>query len=154
VLFPSLRLAYLVVPETQVERFEQISQAFAGSSPELTQSIVTAFMAEGHFARHIQRMRRLYAERRDATAAGLEGVLGKYMRIDSQPGGMHLVLRLQRRHSDRRLVARMRDEGLYAEALTQWTAGGGGPSALLLNFTNVDSQRTAEKLAARILRLL
>ena len=46
VLFPGIRLAYLVVPETQVERFEQISQVFAGGSPELTQAIVTAFITE------------------------------------------------------------------------------------------------------------
>ena len=137
VLFPSLRLAYLVVPESQVERFEQITQALAGGSPELTQAIVTAFITEGHFARHIQRMRKLYAERREATAAGLENVLGKQLRIDSQPGGMHLILRLQGRRSDRRLVARMRQEGLYAEALTDWTKGADGASALLLNFTNV-----------------
>lgn len=154
VLLPSIRLAYLVVPEAQVERFEQITQAFAGGSPELTQAIVTAFMTEGHFARHIQRMRKLYAERREATAAGLEGVLGKHLRIDAQPGGMHLILRLQGRRSDRRLVARMREEGLYGEALSDWTADSDGPSALLLGFTNIDSQGTAEKLGKRILGLL
>jgi GntR family transcriptional regulator / MocR family aminotransferase len=154
VLFPSLRLAYLVVPETQVERFEQITQALAGGSPELTQGIVTAFITEGHFARHIQRMRKLYAERRQATAAGLEAVLGKYVRIDSQPGGMHLILRLRGRRSDRRLVAAMREEGLYAEALTDWTLGDDAASALFLNFTNVDSQRTAESLGRRILKLI
>jgi GntR family transcriptional regulator/MocR family aminotransferase len=154
VLFPGMRLAYLVVPETQVERFERISLAFAGGSPVLTQAIVTAFIAEGHFARHIQRMRKLYAERRQATTAGLESVLEKHMRIDSRPGGMHLILRLQRRQSDRRLVARMREKGLYGEALTEWTAGGNGAAALLLGFTNIDSQGAAENLAKRILRLI
>ena len=154
VLFPGLRLAYLVVPETQVERFEAISQALAAGSPELTQAIVTAFIKEGHFARHIQRMRKLYAERRKATTAGLESVLGNHVRIDSQPGGMHLILRLLGRRSDRRLVARMRDEGLYAEALSDWVMGGDGASALLVNFTNVDSQRTAETLGRRILKLM
>jgi GntR family transcriptional regulator/MocR family aminotransferase len=154
VLFPSLRLAYLVVPETQVERFEQITQAFARGSPELTQAIVTAFITEGHFARHIQRMRKLYAERREATAAGLESVLGKYLQIDSQPGGMHLILRLHGRRSDRRLVARMREGGLYGEALTDWTMGRHGASALLLNFTNIASRSTAENLGRRILRLI
>src|SRR4051812_45741712 len=39
VLFPSIRLAYLVVPDALIERFEQISQAFVGGSPELTQAI-------------------------------------------------------------------------------------------------------------------
>jgi GntR family transcriptional regulator / MocR family aminotransferase len=154
VLFPGIRLGYLVVPEAQVERFEKIVQAFAGCSPRLTQAIVTAFMTEGHFARHIQRMRKLYADRRNATAAGLESVLSKHMQIDSQPGGMHLILRLQGRRSDRRLVARMREEGLYAEALSDWTAGHDGTSALLLGFTNVDSLRTAEALGMRISKLL
>jgi GntR family transcriptional regulator / MocR family aminotransferase len=154
VLFPSIRLAYLVVPEGQVERFERITQAFAGGSPALTQAVVTAFISEGHFARHIQRMRKLYAERREATVAGLESVLGKYVRIDAQPGGMHLILRLQGQRSDRRLVARMRKEGLYAEALTDWTADGEGASAVLLGFTNIDSRSTAANLGKRILKLM
>jgi GntR family transcriptional regulator/MocR family aminotransferase len=154
VLFPSIRLAYLVVPEAQVERFEQMTQGLAGGSPELTQAIVTAFITEGHFARHIQRMRKLYAERRNVTAAGLEGVLGKHMKIDSQPGGMHLILRLRGRRSDRRLVARMLQEGLYGEALSDWTIDHDGASAVLLNFTNIDSYRTAENFGKRILRLI
>jgi GntR family transcriptional regulator/MocR family aminotransferase len=154
VLFPSLRLAYLVVPETLVERFEEITQILAAGSPELTQSIVTAFITQGHFARHIQRMRKLYGERREATKTGLESVLGKFLRIDAQPGGMHLILRLQGRRSDRRLVARMRAEGLYAEALTDWTVGDEGVSALLVGFTNIGTQRTAEALGRRMLKLM
>jgi GntR family transcriptional regulator / MocR family aminotransferase len=154
VLFPSLRLAYLVVPETQVERFEQVIQTSAGGSPQLTQEIVTAFITEGHFARHIQRMRKLYAERREATVTGLENVLGRHVRIDAQPGGMHLILRLQGRLSDRKLVARMQDESLYGEALRDWTMASRGTSALLLNFTNIDTQNTAEDLGKRILKLI
>jgi GntR family transcriptional regulator/MocR family aminotransferase len=154
VLFPSIRLAYLVVPETQVERFEQISQAFAGGSPQLTQSIVTAFITEGHFARHIQRMRKLYAERRASTSEGLESALRKHVRIDAQPGGMHLILRLQGKQPDTRLVARMREEGMQGEALSKWMIGSKGAPGLLLNFTNIDSRDTAEKLGKRILRLM
>ncbi|QYD73722.1 PLP-dependent aminotransferase family protein [Paraburkholderia edwinii] len=154
VLFPSIRLAYLVVPESQIDPFERIIHAVAGGSPELTQAIVTAFITEGHFARHIQRMRKLYAERREATVAGLKSALGKHMHIDTQPGGMHVILRLPDRQSDRRLVASMREAGLYAEALSDWTTNSGEESALLLSFTNIDSQATAEHLGARILRLL
>ncbi|WP_377702628.1 PLP-dependent aminotransferase family protein [Pseudoduganella sp. UC29_71] len=154
VLLPGIRLAYLVVPEPQVERFEQIHHAFAGGSPQLTQAIVAAFMAEGHFARHIQRMRKLYAERRAAAKAGLEKVLGPHVRIDTPPGGMHLILRLQGQRSDRELVARMRKQGLYTEALADWNIAGAEGPALLLNFTNIDSRRTAEELARRMLALL
>jgi GntR family transcriptional regulator/MocR family aminotransferase len=48
----------------------------------------------------------------------------------------------------------MREQGLYAEALTNWTTRSDGASALLLNFTNIDSRRTAEKFGQRILRLM
>jgi GntR family transcriptional regulator/MocR family aminotransferase len=153
VLFPALRLAYLVVPEGQVERFEEVSQTFA-STPQLTQAIVTAFITEGHFARHIQRMRKLYAERRSAASEGLMAALGKHVRIDAKPGGMHLILRLQGHIEDRALASRMLAHGLYGEALTDWTADGGGPSALLLNFTNIHSRAEAEGLGQRILQLL
>lgn len=154
VLFPGIRLGYVVVPETQVARFAQIAEVFAGSAPQISQAIVTAFIAEGHFARHIQRMRKLYAERREVTAAGLQSALAKYMRTESQPGGMHLILRLQGRRSDRRLVARMRTAGLYAEALSDWAVDHDMPSSLLLGFTNVGSQRTAEILGKRIASLI
>jgi len=154
VLFPGIRLAYLVVPEAQVERFERITQIFSGSGPELTQAIVAGFMTEGHFARHIQRMRKLYAERREVTATGLEQILGAHMRVDPQPGGMHLVLRMRGRGSDRSLAERIRRHGMYAQALTDWSIGKQVEPALLLGFTNIDSESTAEKLGRRILKLL
>lgn len=154
VLFPAIRLAYLVAPEAQVDRFERISQIFSGGGPELTQAMVAAFMAEGHFARHIQRMRKLYSARREAAAKGLERALGAYMRVDPQPGGMHLVLRMQAEGSDRALAERMRSRGLFAQALSDWSVGKGVGPALLLGFTNIDSERTAEALGHRILELI
>jgi GntR family transcriptional regulator/MocR family aminotransferase len=149
-----LRLAYFVVPIQQVERIARISETFEGGSPELTQSIVAAFMREGHFARHIQKMRRLYSSRRDATVAGLRRVLGSVMRIESPPGGMHLILRLRGRRSDRALAALMRENGLFAEPLFEWSVDHKQDAALLVNFTNVDSVTTAEVLGRRILALL
>jgi GntR family transcriptional regulator/MocR family aminotransferase len=48
----------------------------------------------------------------------------------------------------------MREDGLYGEALTDWTIGSDAALALLLNFTNIDSQGTAEKFGKRILKLM
>jgi len=154
VLFPAVRLAYLVVPEAQVRRFEQTCHTFAASGPALTQTIVGDFMNEGHFARHIQRMRRLYAERRQIAAEGLAAVLGKHLRIDPQPGGMHLVLRMKGHHTDRALAGRMRQDGMAALALSECTTLPHAGSALLLAFTNIDTPQRARELGKRILRLL
>jgi GntR family transcriptional regulator/MocR family aminotransferase len=153
VLFPGLRLAYLVVPEALAARFEQVCW-LAGGAPALTQSILGAFMAEGHFGRHIQRMRRLYAERRDAAAAGLAAALGARLRIEPQPGGMHLVARMEGQHADRRLAARMLEQGMFAEALSRWFAGPGEQSGLLLGFTNIASEAQARELGLRIRALM
>lgn len=154
VLFPGLRLAYAVVPQEQVERFQQASQTFRSSCPELTQAIVATFMTEGHFARHIQRMRKLYSERRAFTVAGLNKVLGNRVHIDANPGGMHLILRLGNQMTDCELVERMRQDGLFAEALSEWSLLGEKPSGLLLGFANITSQASAEQLGERILALL
>lgn len=154
VLFPSLRVAYVVVPENEVECFQRASQIYAGGTAGHTQAVITAFIREGHFARHIQKMRKLYGERRDATAAGLSAVLGKIGEIAPQPGGMHLVLKLREPYRDTVLAQRMREHGLYAQGLTGWGSAARGQQALLLNFTNIDSQRTAEVLARRVLALV
>ena len=154
VLFPGIRLAYLVVPEAQIERFELISQIFSGGGSQLTQAIVTEFLTEGHFARHIQRMRKLYSERRTASATGLERILGAHMQIEPQPGGMHLVLRMRRGRSDQSLAERIRCHGMYAQALTDWSFSKQVEPALLLGFTNIDSEDTAEMLGKRILKLI
>lgn len=154
VLFPAIRLAYLVVPPAQVPRFEEISRTFATSGPALMQHIVADFMNEGHFARHIQRMRRLYAERREIAAAGLSAVLGKHVQIDPQPGGMHLILRMKGYHTDRAVAARMREHGMSALALSERGVLPHGASALLLAFTNIDTPERARELGKRILKLM
>lgn len=154
VLFPGIRLAYLVVPSSQVAHFAQVSQSFLGHCPELTQAIVASFIAEGHFARHIQRMRKLYGERRDATANGLRKVLGEHIGIDAQPGGMHLVLRLKAPQSDRLLVKKLADAGIFAEALSDWSMVQQTGPGLLLGFANIDSQASAEALGQRLLECL
>jgi len=151
VMFPSIRLAYLVVPPELCARFEDVARITAGGVPWLTQAVTQAFMAEGHFARHIQRMRRLYAQRRAACAAGLAQVLGDRMHVEPQPGGMHLLLRLHAGQSDRALVARMLEQGMYAQTLSQWysdaPADGQG---LLVSFTNVENEAQAVALARKI----
>ncbi|EJL93454.1 transcriptional regulator with HTH domain and aminotransferase domain containing protein [Herbaspirillum sp. CF444] len=154
VLFPGIRLAYLVVPESQIERFAAAGRTMFSGSPVLTQNIVSDFIAEGHFARHVQRMRKLYGERRKIAADGLDGLLGTYLRVDPQPGGMHLILRVRGRRSDKALAAAMRKDGMFVHALSQRAVRYQTPPALLLSFTNIDSAATMEALGRRILKLL
>lgn len=158
VLFPGLRLAYLVVPEGLTAGFDRVSRLLSGSAPGFTQALLTTFMTEGHFGRHIQRMRRLYSERRNAVAAGLVSALGDRLRIEPQPGGMHLVARMQGRLSDglsdRQLAASMREHGLYAHPLSRWSSLPEPPSGLLLGFTNIATEAQAQEFGQQIRALM
>jgi GntR family transcriptional regulator/MocR family aminotransferase len=79
VLFPALRLAYLVVPPSMVDRFAAAQSVTMRHAPLLDQAVLCDFITEGHFARHIRRMRELYAQRLavflEASRSRLEGLL-------------------------------------------------------------------------------
>ena len=79
VLFPALRLGYLVVPLDLVDRVTALQSIRTRHAPTLTQAILCDFVAEGHFARHVRRMREVYAERLgvllQAARERLEGAL-------------------------------------------------------------------------------
>jgi GntR family transcriptional regulator/MocR family aminotransferase len=67
---------------------------------------------------------------------------------------MHLILQLRPHIDDQALARRMREQGLYAHALTHWARRTQACPALLLNFTNVTSEAMARSLATRILKLI
>ena len=63
VMFPSLRLGYLVLPEELVERAAAVKSISTRHCPVFEQAVLAGFIAEGHFTRHLRRMREVYAER-------------------------------------------------------------------------------------------
>src|SRR5205823_10798810 len=66
VLFPSLRVGYVVVPHALWGTFVRLREALDIFSPSLTQAVLADFLREGHFARHLRRMRKIYLGRRNA----------------------------------------------------------------------------------------
>ena len=137
VLYPGLRLGYLVLSDELVGRFEAIMQASSAGVPAFEHRVVTAFMAEGHFARHLKRMRNLYAARRRALAEALANVFGDRVAVDLQPGGMHLIARVADGQRDIELARKAREAGLAVESLSNRAIRHRAGKGLLLGFTNV-----------------
>jgi len=94
-LFPGLRLGYLVVPHSQLDRFRDVMRYLDGGRSALEQAVTAEFLSEGHFARHIKKMRSAYRSRRAALAEALAARFGSEARIEQGSGGLHLLLRLE-----------------------------------------------------------
>lgn len=137
VLFPGLRLGYIVIPESQIDRLSRVCRLLYRDRPIFNQAIVADFMLEGHFARHIRRMRKLYSDRRSALAAALAEVFGGRIDVHLQAGGMHLLARFTDGESDLDLAARANAHGLAPAPLSPWNVGSDCGQGLLLSFTNI-----------------
>jgi GntR family transcriptional regulator/MocR family aminotransferase len=95
-LFPALRIGYLVAPLSLVQTFEVALGAFSSSVPTSLQGAVAEFMLEGHFATHIRRMRKLYAERHDTLIAAAQAHLSPWLEIQTASMGLHTIGYLKR----------------------------------------------------------
>ncbi|MFJ5386215.1 PLP-dependent aminotransferase family protein [Pectobacterium sp. CHL-2024] len=150
VLFPGLRLAYLVVPEPQIERFKDTANHFCCPGSILPQATVAAFMEQGHFARHLRRMRSLYAIRRGYLVDALLQTLGSHLVVQPQAGGIHVLAKLAARGNDKSLAAAAQSHGLAIQALNDWRISSSSHGGLLMGFTNVTEPAIAKALVHRL----
>ncbi len=91
VLFPALRLGYLVVPKDLVPAFAAVRDALDIFSPTLYQAVLADFIREGYFARHIRKMRMLYMERRKTLVNAIRNHMHGLLEVIGDDAGMHLV---------------------------------------------------------------
>src|SRR5262249_18566489 len=101
VLFPSIRIGYIVAPPELFDALLSARCLGGHQSPALEQAVLADFISEGHFARHIRRMRVLYAERRQALLNAGKRELEGLLDIQRSDAGMHLIGWLQEGTNDR-----------------------------------------------------
>jgi GntR family transcriptional regulator / MocR family aminotransferase len=91
VLFPGLRLGYMVIPSSLQPRFEAAMSLTVRHAPVLEQLILHEFIAEGHFGRHVRRMREVYAERRSLLMRESRAMLSGMLEISGVEAGLQTV---------------------------------------------------------------
>ncbi|MGD0213265.1 MAG: PLP-dependent aminotransferase family protein [Terriglobales bacterium] len=134
VLFPSLRLGYVVIPSDLMERFLPIRRAMDLGPPTFYQEVLAEFIGEGHFARHIRRMRVLYRERRSALVNSLHEELGSRVEVLGSEAGMHLVVTLPKGSRDVEIAERAARQNLWMWALSPAYLGAAAQPGLILGF--------------------
>jgi GntR family transcriptional regulator / MocR family aminotransferase len=161
VLFPSLRLGYLIVPSRIADRFGFARVGFdqLPEPPILPQPIVDAFMREGFFSAHIRRMRSIYRNRQAALVDAAEKHLSQILTVRPDTCGMHLLGHFSPEFSERladdEASQRSANFGVIAPPLSSFYADHRNGSALVLGYTAVDeraivaaTQRLAQALCA------
>lgn len=144
-LFPALRTAWLVVPLNQAARFRQLAGLMACSVPVLWQQTLADFIRDGHFWRHLKKMRQHYARRR----LWMEEALREQgFAVVPQEGGIQLVVAVDA--DDRLLTAKANQAGLAVQALSRWRLKSEGRGGLLLSFTNITSAEMAKQVARQL----
>ncbi|HEX6535700.1 MAG TPA: PLP-dependent aminotransferase family protein [Gemmatimonadaceae bacterium] len=154
-LFPALRLGYLIVPDALVDAFLAVRAAADRHAPTVDQAVLADFIGEGHFARHVRRMRALYAERQRALLDAVERTaLGEHLEVRPADAGMQLIGWLRdARADDRERSITAAAAGVEAIPLSAYAVAPRDRGALILGyaaFAPAALLRGAERLAAAL----
>ncbi|HSC29724.1 MAG TPA: PLP-dependent aminotransferase family protein [Vicinamibacterales bacterium] len=151
VLFPSLRIGYVVLPATFVDRFAALRTVMDDHGPLIDQAVLAAFIDTGAFYTHIRRCRRRYGERQRAflDAARRNGLPLTFAHTD---GGMNLLGMLPAGTDDEHLSRRLQKSGFDVPALRSYGLGRPRPG-LVFGYTAFDPN-TLRRQVARLARLM
>ncbi len=144
VLFPSIRIGYMILPLPLMDSFRKVRRLIDIHSPMLEQAVLADFMVEGHYIRHLRRMRTLYAERRSAL---LNAVKNLPLKIDAPQAGIHCVGWLADNVGERALVKRAREYDLELTPISTFSIEPFPRKGLLLGYGGYSIQEI--KSAAR-----
>jgi GntR family transcriptional regulator/MocR family aminotransferase len=134
VLFPSLRLGYVVIPFDLIDRFLTIRRAIDIGPPSFYQEVLADFIGEGHFARHIRRMRVLYRERRSALVDSIRKELGSRVEVPGDEAGMHLTVMLPNKSHDLEIAEKAARQNLWIWPLSRSYEGEPARAGFILGF--------------------
>jgi len=139
-MFPALRAGYLVVPVTLVDAFTAAVRLTGHQVAGDVQAALADFLAEGHFAAHVRRMRSLYAARQDVLVGALRRRLGGLLAVEAREGGMQVAAMLPAGADDVGAARAADAEGVVAPPLSMYHLGTAGRRGLHLGFAAVSER--------------
>ncbi|MBQ7847851.1 MAG: PLP-dependent aminotransferase family protein [Clostridia bacterium] len=151
-LAPSMRISYMILPPALLEEYNKRLSFYACTVPVFEQLTLAAFIKEGYFERHINRMKKLYKKRRDALISSIErSPLSSFCKIEGAEAGLHLLLRVSNGMEEQELVTRAKAQGVFLSALGDYRLHGTAPEkthrpAVILGYTSIDEECIAQSI--------
>lgn len=142
-IMPAMRINYIVLPKVLINRFYETAEIVESSLPLLPQQILSRFLSEGHFFKHLKKMRALYQARRKMVLNALQQVYPTQFYVELTDGGMHIVAFLTKGNQDEKLAAIWQQHQLLVFPLSVWYAVKAKRYGLVIGYTNVQSEQQA-----------
>ncbi|WP_338251196.1 PLP-dependent aminotransferase family protein [Dictyobacter halimunensis] len=154
VLFPALRLGYLVSPPELIDAFRAARAAADRHAHMLDQMVLTDFMAQEHFARHLRRMRSLYEERQAILLEAILKELGDILSVKAASAGMNLLAHLPSYLQDTTVAQQAAGSGVSVTPISKYYIQHPPLNALLLGYAAYSQQEIYQGIhrLARVLR--
>ncbi len=156
VLFPSLRLGYLVLPEDLVDTVAAMRSIGSRHAPLLDQAVLCDFITEGHFGRHLRRMREIYAERSAVLVSAARERLAGLLQLSDLEAGLQTAGWLAPGIDGEAATLGAASRGVEVTPLSRYTRGHAVREGLQLGFAAVDEkeiQRGVRELGAALANL-
>lgn len=140
IIFPALRLGFVVVPETLVDPFIAAKAYIDGHASIIHQAVLADFFNEGYFDSHLRRMKKLYKERRNYLIEQVESRLSDYFKINLADGGLHICLLCKQPIEDTVLSRALHNVGIVARPLSSFYRLPFKKQGLVLGFAGFDKK--------------
>ncbi len=140
VMFPGLRIGYLVVPPDLVDVFLSLRKDVDGHSPAVAEAALAEFISEGYLAAHIRRMRLLYEQRQETLVSLLQEKASEYLSVTPQESGMHVIAWTKPPLKDRDIETEARKAGLLLRCLSGFYEKPTDKSGLLIGFAGTRAE--------------
>lgn len=152
VLFPSLRLGYVVLPPALIEPFLAVKWITDRMSSAIDQEALAEFIQNGHYARHVTQMGKLYASRRACLVNSLQAEFGNRVRYYGEEAGLHLLIELESSADENRIAEVALRYGVRVYPASSYFVGRTtqGP-VFLLGYSNLSENQI--KMGVNILML-
>lgn len=118
-LSPALRVSYMVLPEHLLADYRKKLSFYLCPVPKIDQKTLCRFIDEGHFERHLNRMRNLYRQKRETMVSAVQQQLPK-AEIQGDSAGLHFLLRVNNGQSERQLVQSAAEQGIKVYGVSQY----------------------------------
>jgi GntR family transcriptional regulator/MocR family aminotransferase len=144
-----IRMGFVVMPPALIPLFVTNLKKFGSKASLMPQRPLALFMQNGEYFRHIRRVRRIYAERRQVFINLLQTHLGELATFEDHKAGMHIAVKLPSTLNDKELSIRLAQQGITCHALSSYYATSSAQNGLLMgfcSFTETEMEQAMIKL--------